>query len=191
MPPNRAVRFLSLNSHGDHLPTLVELLQRPPDQATEVELLRALGGYSPAREAIIMRARSTATSEPVREAALRALVTHDKARFLQVAIEVVQQSTSSDAIRELVIDGITSARHTASVGQNAEALNLQLRRILDAPSATLRRAAWKSLKTHDPTFLTYADAVVQAEKDAKAKGIFVEDLKEIRRKAASRPRLPR
>jgi hypothetical protein len=194
LPPEKSARLLAQNPHGDHRGVFLAMLRRPPNQETEVEMIRGLGGFWPARDALAARARDPSLSKEVRSAALQSMLSTDKTGFMRVAIEVVEQEQSPSDVRALAIDGIGVARQTPGVAFDGVRLDRAMKSALDSGPPTIRRSAWNALKQSDPRFLDYAGEAAEKERDPALKSQFRSQLDEIRIKvrdvAPTRPTRP-
>jgi hypothetical protein len=192
LPPAKSARLLAQNPHGDHRPVFLSVLQQPPDRATEVEVIRGLGGYAPAKDALQSRGRDVTAPKEVRSAALQAMLATDKSAFIQVARDVVEQDEAPDEVRMMAIEGIGVARRAPGVRYDAGAVDRAVKKALDSKAPALRRAAWNSLKQFDPKFGDYANQAADKEPNPELKSAFKAQIQELRspRDSTTRPSRP-
>lgn len=191
LSPAKSARLLAQNPHGDYRSVFLALLQQPPDRATEVELIRGLSGYAPAKDALQSRGRDITAPKEVRSAALQAMLATDKAGFISVARDVVEQDDAPEEVRILAIDGLGIARRVPGVRFDSDSIDRAVKKALDSKAPALRRSAWNALKQFDPKFADYANQAVEKEPNPELKTLFQKQLHELRNVAPSRPIRPR
>lgn len=115
VPAADAVRLLGRNLMPDVLPLLRQLMTSPPDQATRIEAIRALGRDTESREAIAALLRDTQQAEAVRLQALASLSANLPApEFTAYALSIVTEETAGDPLRAYAIQSVKYRRGTVT-----------------------------------------------------------------------------
>lgn len=115
VPPADAVRLLGRSLAPDVLPLLRQVMASPPDEATRLEAIRALGRDAESREAMAALVRDGAAPRAVRLQALAALDANLSAEeFVAHALPVVGDESAGDSLRVYAIQSVKYRRGTAA-----------------------------------------------------------------------------
>jgi len=115
VPPPDAVRLLGAKLVSDVLPLLRQMMTSPPDQATRIEAIRALGRDPESREAIAALLRDPRQPQAVRLQALASLDANlGTPEFIPHARPIVGDESAGDSLRVYAIQSVKYRRGTVA-----------------------------------------------------------------------------
>ena len=152
LPQAEAIRVLTLNPHGDYLPTVFKVFQRASDPETKVEAIAALGNYQPAKRTIIAVLKDKKQSKQVRSVALGAINANYPAEFAAQAQSLLIDDKESDDLKVAAIN-MEKYRRKSNKGREKKAddFDRAVKRLKDnGKSAPLREAGEEYIEAVDP-----------------------------------------